>query len=155
MVCGAVTVSPWKYGSSTYTITDNPDVYDVRNCDNSDTPSTQLSSAITNFQGAVSQEQIQCGNGFQDACAAIQTAYACLSGAMNTAQSTSPWPLPPASNLDEVNAWGGLFRGAAADYLSTQEVVSVPSTGFLIANDIINLTGTFITMANAYNSCAP
>ncbi len=155
MACGAVSISPWKYGTSTYTITDNPDVYDVGNCGNSDTPSTQLSSAVSGFQAAINQEQIDCGNGFQDACDAIKTAYACLSGAMNVAQSTTPWPLPPASTADQVNAFGGLFRGSAADYLSTQEVVSVPGSSFLIANDLINLAGTFITMVNAYSSCAP
>ena len=155
MACGAVSISPWKYGTSTYTITDNPDVYDVRNCGNSATPSAQLTSAVSGFQAAINLKQIDCSNGFQDACDAIQTAYACLSGAMNVAQRTTPWPIPPASTADQVNAWGGLFRGAAADYLSAQEVVSVSGASYLIGNYLINLTGTFITMVNAYSSCAP
>jgi hypothetical protein len=159
MACGAVTFSPWKYGTSTYTMTDNPDVYSVPNCDNSDTPSDQLASAISGFQSAVGQKENLCSLGDTDACNAVDTAYACLSGAMDVAQSTSPWPLPSTltaeSTAEEVNAWGGQFRAAAVTWVTDREEVSISGFGFGIANDLINLTGTFITVANAYNSCAP
>lgn len=155
MVCGTVTISPWVHDSTTYTEEGNPDLYDVGDCDGSDVPSVQLSNAISTFQNGVSSREIDCSNGFQDACQAIEAAYACISGAVSVAQSTSPWPLPPASTAEEVDAFGGVIRSSAENYIGGLEETSVPGFSFSVINETVGVTGTILTIANAYNSCAP
>ena len=114
-----------------------------------------MSSAITGFQQGISNKEIDCSGGYQAACDAIDSAYACLSGAMNVAQSTTPWPLPDSSTADDVNAFGGLVLNSASTYITSQEVVSPVGTGLDFFNQLVGVAGTLVTMANAYNSCAP
>lgn len=154
LVCGAVTIGPWVHGGNTYNET-NPNLYDVRNCDNSETPDSILDDAISGFQSSLSGDEIDCGNSYQDACDAIDSAYACLGGAMSVAQSSSPWPLPGSSDASEVNAFGGLVRSSAATYMTSQEIVSPSGFALGFFNDLVGTAGTLLTMASAYSSCAP
>lgn len=153
MACGSVYVSPWKYGANTYN-GDGGTLF-PENCNGSPTPGQQVTNSINNFQQRIAAKQIDCSGGFQDACDAISTAMTCLGGAVNVAQSTSPWPLPPASTAQEVNAFGGLIRDSAATYLTSQASPSALGSGLSFFNQVIGVAGTMLTMADAYNSCAP
>lgn len=151
-VCGAVSVGPWKHGSSTYNATD---IYNVKNCDGSTLPSEQLDSSISAFNTAVGYKQIECSNGFQDACIAMQTAYACLSGAVNVAASTTPFPLPNANTATQVNAFSAGVRNSAVTYLNSQASPTSGMQGLSFLNSIVGVAGTMLTISEAYQSCAP
>ena len=155
LACGAVSVTPWVYGGNTYTYASNPNLYSIRNCDNSPTPEVWVDNSISAFSAGVANKQIDCGNGYQDACDAIQSAYACLGGAMSVAQSTTPWPLPGASTGTQVAAFGGLIRESAATYMTSQAIVSPSGFGLSFFNQLIGVSGTMITIASAYNACIP
>lgn len=150
MACGGVLVSPWRSGSSYIS---GPTV--VKNCDGSHNFEDQLSNSAASFYQDMSDRQISCNNGFQDACDAIQTALACLGGARNVANSTSPWPLPPASTAQEVNAFAGLILDSASTYLTSQASVTVTGFSFGLITQALGVADTIMTMANAYNNCAP
>jgi len=149
LACGSVTVSPWRYGSSTF------ESGMVKNCYGNEAPAERLASRASYFQSEMSDAQIRCSDGFQDACTAINNAIACLGGAWSTAQSTAPWPLPPASNAEEINAAGGLVLSGASAYLTSQATVSVTGFSFSLLTQALSVAGTLTTLANAYNNCAP
>jgi hypothetical protein len=119
----------------------------VGNCDGSSSPESQLNTASQNYSNAIAQEGIQCGDGFEDACQAIQQAQACLSGADSVAESQSPFPL---STPDDA-------VGTLGDALSTAENTLVSTFGEVLsfAVDIKGVGTTVVALANAYNSCAP
>lgn len=152
MVCGAVFVSPWKHNGIEHP---EDDIHGVKNCDGSTTPSAIVSSGASYFSQRVGIRQIDCGNGFQAACDAIENAYACLSGAMDVAQSTAPWPLPPSDTPAQVDALGGVIRSSAADYMTSQAHPSPLGYNLSFFNQLISVTGTILAIGNAYNSCAP
>ena len=147
-VCGEVTTSPWIYNGANH----DGGLFSP-NCDGSPTPDTQLSSSVSGFQSRVNQHQIDCDNGFQDACQAVDQAYACLTGALNVAGSTSPFPLPGASTADQVNAFGGQVVSSAMDFITSQEELTVGGFTFALAGQLTNVLNTFTAMTNAYNSC--
>lgn len=152
MVCGAVFVSPWIYSGVEHP---EDDVHGVQNCDGSTTPSTAVADGATHFGQRVAARQIDCSNGFQAACDAIENAYACLGGAMDVAQSTAPWPLPPSDTPAQIDALGGVIRSSAADYLTSQAHPSPIGHNLSFFNQLISVTGTVLTIGSAYNSCAP
>jgi len=134
---------------------DDNDAFSSANCDGSYTPTTVFSASASNFTQAVSLKNIDCSNGMQDACAAVQNAYECLSGAMDVAQSTAPWPLPPADTASQVNALGGLVREGAATYMTSQALPSPAGFNLSFFNEAISVAGTLITIGQAYDSCTP
>ena len=147
LACGAVTVSPWYTTLALTTTNSGTDVFGVGNCDGSSSPESQLNTASQNYSNAIAQEGIQCGDGFEDACQAIQQAQACLSGADSVAESQSPFPL---STPDDA-------VGTLGDALSTAENTLVSTFGEVLsfAVDIKGVGTTVVALANAYNSCAP
>jgi len=98
---------------------------------------------------------IDCSNGLQDACDAIETAVACFSGARDVALSTSPWPLPSAGTVARITAFDNQLLDGAATYMMSQESVSVTGSLLGFFNELNKVAGTMTTMASAYNSCAP
>jgi hypothetical protein len=142
LVCGAVTVSPWLPGGS------QSDVFGDGNCDGSTTPDNVLASAEQNYSDGIAGEQIQCDDGFQDACQAIQTAEACLSAAYGLAESQSPFTLP---------ALGGDVVDAGSNWLESQEESVVSSLGAVteFVGDMLGAVGTILDIASAYNQCDP
>jgi hypothetical protein len=151
LVCGQVAVSPWVHNSAAY----DEQVFAVENCDGSSTPTVTLSNSISHFQQRIGTKQIDCGNGFQDACNAINTAMACLGGALSVAQSTAPWPLPPAGTAQQIAAFGGLAADSASTYITSQATVSVTGFSFALIGELTSLAGIFTAMGGAYGSCAP
>lgn len=152
MVCGAVFVSPWIHNSVEHP---EDDIHGVQNCDGSTTPSAAVADGAAYFSQRVAVRQIDCGNGFQAACSAIESAYACLSGAMDVAQSTAPWPLPPSDTSAQIDALGGVIRSSAADYMTSQAHPSPVGYNLSFFNQLLSVTGTILTIGSAYNSCAP
>jgi hypothetical protein len=152
MICGAVYISPWIYNSVEH---ETNDVYIAKNCDNSPTPADTVDSGLTHFSQRVSLRQIDCSNGFQDACDAITTAYACLNGAFDVAQTQTPWPLPPSDTASQIDALGSLARESAAEYMSTQASPSPAGFNLSLFNSLISVTSTMLTIGGAYSACAP
>lgn len=151
LVCGRVTVSPWVVGSGT----SNAETFDVPNCDNTATPNTLLSGSVTGFNNAVSDEQIDCSNGYQPACDAIEDAFACLGGAIQVAASTTPIPVSftnPTQTSDTVHA----DAVAATDsFLQGLEIANPSSFSLGIASGISSVVNLFGALSNAYSNCAP
>jgi hypothetical protein len=143
LVCGAVTVSPWLPTNS-----NSGSTFSDGDCGGGTTPDTALSNAEMSYNQGIANEQIQCSDGFQDACKAIQTAESCLSAAYSLAQSQSPFTLP---------ALGGNIVDAGSSWLekSESEVVSDIGavTGFV--NEILGVVSTILDIADAYNQCDP
>lgn len=154
-VCGAVQVLPWEYESTTYE--GNYAQSMVPNCWGSSNPQESLGVGIAAFQDAVNYKQIQCSDGFQDACQAIQTAMACLAGAVNVASSTSPIPLPAVSETWQIDSFESTLIGSATDKMRDDAIADAitPSSAAAYKGMISSLMGTFFALANAYNSCAP
>jgi hypothetical protein len=142
LVCGAVTVSPWLPSDNT------SGLFGSANCDGSATPGAQLSSAEATYSIDVDNEQIQCNNGFEDACQAIQTAQACLSAAYNLAAKTAPFTMPDV---------GGDPVGAANQFVESLEVPFVATAAAI--SDFVDQVGsaaeTILDVANAYEQCDP
>ena len=141
LVCGAVTVSPWLPVGSTGVFSDG-------NCDGSATPDTTLNSAETTYNQGIASEQIQCDDGLQDACQAIQTAEACLSAAYGLAQESSSFELP---------ALSGDYTDAGSNWLQNAESVVVTGISPILdfASSILGVVTTILDIANAYNECDP
>jgi hypothetical protein len=147
-VCGKATISPWQYSGSSHTAP-----LFTPNCDNAPTPQDTLGSSIAGFQNRVSRDEIDCSNGLQDACSAYHQAYVCLSGALDSAESTSPWPLPPTGNDEQVTAFGGQVTAAAESYITAREEVTVGGFSFSVANELVKVIDTFTHLSSAYSSC--
>jgi len=152
LVCGQVETIPYKYNSTTY----NGSSAFVGNCDGSTPPDQNMDQSITHFSQRVSSRQIDCSGGYQDACDAIHNAFACLSGAVNLAGSTSPIPLPQIHEDGSVDSWGSTVKSGAADYLRNSAIEAVlPSQMSQMFDKMMGLVGLFNSMSSAYNSCAP
>ena len=143
LVCGAVTVSPWLPAGD-----NDGNMFSDGNCGGGTTPDTTLGNAESAYNEGVGSDQIQCNDGFQDACQAIQTAENCLSAAYTLAQGQSPFTLP---------AVGGDVVNAASSWLETSESQVVSDIGAVtgFADDILGAVGTILDLARAFNQCAP
>ncbi len=152
LVCGAVMADP--YLTSPSGSTTDAGVFGVENCDGSVTPEDQLAQAASNFDTAIVNEQIDCSNGFQDACDAIETAQACLGAAHDLAVENFPVPVDAKSTA---TAAGQEFVTQGSAYLrsSSSQVVSDIGhvTGF--AGKLLGVASTILGLAQAFNQCAP
>ncbi|MGD0834272.1 MAG: hypothetical protein ABSA40_07595, partial [Candidatus Dormibacteria bacterium] len=147
LACGAVTVSSWYTSPDLTGTASGDDPFGVANCDGSSTPDTQLSTASGNYSDAMAQEGIDCGDGFEDACQAMQQAQVCLSGAVSVADGQSPFPFSTPD--DAVSSLG--------DALASSEDPAVSSLGNVLGFgvDIVGVGATVLDLATAYNTCAP
>lgn len=152
LVCGQVTVAPWKSGSNTV----NGGLFTSSNCSGSTpTPDVQLNAAATNYSDRMALKGIDCGNGFQDACDAIQTAQQCLGAATTLAASTSSFPLPNGNAYDQPAQWGGMLADNASAYIQSQEGEVPILSAASFATQLLGAVQTIMNVANAYNTCAP
>ncbi len=145
-VCGAVTVAPWSPpGGTTST-------FAVPNCDGAATPDQQLSQAAQGYSARIAQDQIQCDNGFQDFCQALQTAQNCLSAAQQLAVSQAPFPLTP---QDQASAFGSQVVDKGSQYLQNSDSLIVSDighvTGFL--GQVLGFVGLVASLSSAYGQC--
>lgn len=152
LVCGQVTVAPWKNGAS---VADGS-VYTSRNCNGSAaTPDEQLNVSAQNYSDRIAAKGIDCGNGFQDACQAMQTAYQCLSSAVDLAASTTPFPLPGADPTDAITTWADDAGAASQVYIKAMEGETPTVQALEFGNGLISALNTIVSLSNAYNTCAP
>ena len=154
LVCGAVTIDPWtgKLPDDVGRLFASP------NCDGSETPGEGLARASSAFSQRISASQIDCSNGFEDACRAIEAAYNCLSGAVNVAAGTSPFPLPelpPAGSSQD--SYGQDLDLAASGFVKGVEVRNQLSLSGLrqFAGKLLGAVGTINDISDAYSRCAP
>lgn len=152
VACGAVTVNPWVYGGQTYNANDE-DLYGVGNCDESNSPAESLSEAADTFHTAMNQYGIDCSNGFSDACDQIDRSFACLGGAISSAQSLLPFSLPTVIDNSDVAGFAADTATAAGAYMASQASSSVTGMGLTLAGEIFNVASTFYTLAGAYSAC--
>jgi len=151
LVCGQVTIAPWTYNGGTV----NGGLFGSGNCDNSPTPDQNLNSATQNYSSRMATRGIDCSNGFQDACNAMETAQTCLSAAVNLAGSTSPFPLPNSDPYDAPAAWGGTLANSATTYIQAIESPTPQLSALQFGNSLLGALNTIVSIANAYNTCAP
>jgi hypothetical protein len=152
LTCGAVTVTPWVHNNTTY---DTSPLFNVRNCDNSPTPAEELASAAAAHSQMLAAQQIDCQNGFQDACNAINSVFACLTGAIDVAASTTPFSLPGSSPTEQATTFAGGALSGASTYVNSMEVSSPTGFGLSFASGLYSAAGTIRSLASAYGSCAP
>ncbi|HMJ72852.1 MAG TPA: hypothetical protein VK471_05735, partial [Solirubrobacterales bacterium] len=150
LACGAVLVSPWLPNGGP----EDHSIFGVANCGGSPTPGDQLAQASSGFESAIASEQIDCSNGFKDACDAIETAQKCLGAAHDLAAQNFPVPVDAKSTATAV---GNEFVSKGSAYLrsSTSQIVSDIGhvTGF--AGQILGVANTILGLAQAFNQCAP
>lgn len=151
IACGQVTVSPWSTDSGTA----SANVFAVKNCDGSNNPGDQLNSNASSFYQHISGKQIDCGNGFQDACDAINTAFACLGSAVQLAASQSPIPVSFTNPTDVLDTVSGDAADTADTFLQGVESESTASFTTSLSTGILHVLGLFNSLSSAYNSCAP
>jgi len=149
MVCGAVTVSPWQYGTSTY---DKMSIFNIKNCDGSLTSEDQLSTAVSGFQSRINSEQIDCNNGFQDACDQIQRTFSCINAAVGLALYNSPFPAPSSSPTDAAATYSGDIVSGSTTYVQGVETGSTASRASVLSA-VGEVLGIFGALTNAYNTC--
>jgi hypothetical protein len=154
LVCGHVVAIPYLYGSTVYNGTSSPVFQD--NCNSSDVPPELLNTNIVSFQDSFAGKQIDCSNGFQDACDAMATAMTCLSGAVNAAASTSPIPVPSVSAYGDISTFSDDLGSNARDEVVSAAIRYItPTEAASYRGMIAGLTGTYSELSSAYSNCAP
>jgi hypothetical protein len=145
-----VTVSPWLTSSGGSFTTNDSDAIGIGDCGGSpsQSPDQVLSAAESSYGIAIGNEQIDCGNGFQDACQVIEQSQACLSAAWGLAGGSSPFTLP---------AVGGDIVSAGSSWLESSESAVVSDIGSVLgfSGDVVGLVVTTLGIASAYNQCVP
>ena len=129
-------------------------MFSVPNCDGSFTPSERVGSASQYYNQRVAVRGIDCSNGFEDACQALETARQCLSAAHQLASDNFPVPVDTSGAAAEV---GGKFVEAGSAYLSNSADTVVSDIGRVsgFALKILGVVSTVTSLASAYSSCAP
>lgn len=151
-VCGQVTVSPWMSNGSAV---NGQSLFTSKNCDGTPTPNEQLSSSTSHYSSRMAIRGIDCSNGFEDACQAMQTAQNCLGAATSLAASTSSFPLPDGNAYEQPAQWGNMLASNASTYIQSVEGPSPILSAAGFAGQLIGAVSTIMNVANAYNSCAP
>ena len=150
MVCGQVLVDPWVGKDSS----SGGSMFQAQNCDGSATPETQLSQASAAYGQRVADDSIQCDNGFQDFCAALQTAQQCLGAANDLAAANSPFPVDTQGTASAVA--GKVVEGGTI-YLRSSSSAIIGDIGHVtgFALKALGVVSTVTSLAQAYNRCAP
>jgi hypothetical protein len=150
LVCGNVVVSPWTVGSSTGSMAFG----EVKNCDGSSMVD-DVDSAATGFHSAVAARGIDCSGGMQDACDAIDTAFACYSAAINVAASQSPIPVTFSNPTQSSDDSRTTAMDAISSTMDAYSVVNPSSYTNATKIRVGNATGLFGALYSAYNNCRP
>ncbi len=156
LVCGAVTISPYLYEGTAH-----EDGSGSENCDGSPTPWDELHSGQEAFNAGVANAESLCAELEEDVCEVINSAFNCLSAAFDLGASQLPFALPNPfsggvsgsdwkSAATTVGSTGAKWLSDSADPV-VADIGKVASRGF----QILGVAGTFISLANAYNQCAP
>jgi hypothetical protein len=124
------------------------------NCDGTSTPQQQVDQSAQQFDAAVAAKQIDCSNGFQDACQAIQIAQNCLGAAQQLAAANFPVPVDLQSTA---TAAGQEFVNKGSAYLRTSSSVAISSIGYVTGflGGALSIANTILSLASAYGRCIP
>jgi hypothetical protein len=149
-VCGAVTVSPYLTKTGSSKVADAS----VQACGggSSSSPADVLTAAESSANQYVSGEQIQCSDGSQDACQAIQQYERCFAAAVKLAGESSPFPPPSKTSA---TTYASDLLGAAGSWLQSFEGTAAEIGEVLgDASQIFDAFQTIFDIADAYNSCS-
>lgn len=156
LVCGQVTVSPWKYQTSTYS---GSSLFDSPNCNNDPTPERFLAQSVGYYLGRVDAKQLDCTNGYQDACSAISTAHQCLGSAISLASNNYDVSLPSSyqqiSNAAEAESFEALLLDSAKSHVDGAITETALGDNAQFVNAFRQGMGIVMDVNQAYNTCAP
>jgi len=161
LACGAVTVDPYLVSEGGGTSEIGGIVFGAGNCDGSSPPWDTLTAGQAVFNEGVANASSLCAELGDDVCEAINTAFACLSGAYDLGASQLAFPLPnPYSGGISASGWETNATTAAsnaANWLSTSADSDVAVFGKVVSRglQIVGLANTFNALSDAYASCAP
>ena len=143
--CGAVAVDPWVGQGSEPTTP-----FLSANCDGSGTPSERVFASAQRGAEYVTDSQIDCSNGFEDACEAINRYNRCVAAAVSVAQIQ----YPDISGETAAEAGQSLLLGTL-DALRDQLSSAVGSLVRVVANTakIVGVVSTVLTLSSAYDGC--
>lgn len=149
LVCGAVTVSPYLTTAGSKTEADTS----AQTCGGgaSSSPSATLAAAQSSANLWVDNEQIQCNDGFQDACQAIKQYEKCFSAAVKLAGQSAPFPPPgktssPTYDLRLLHSFASWIGNFEEPTTAIEEVLSD-------ALSILDGIQTILDVSTAYNTC--
>jgi len=81
LVCGVVLVNPWETSSSTAS---NADIFSSGNCDDTESPSTQLSTEEDTFDSEISEINASCSEGLKQYCDEATSQLNCIENLYGT-----------------------------------------------------------------------
>jgi hypothetical protein len=141
--CGAVTASPYLTGPSGPSKEGASPLSE--GCGGT-SPDETLSAAQASASQWLSSEQIDCGDGFKEACEIIESYEKCLGAATTLAQEQSPFTF---SNGAQSVAQDG------ADWLQQSATTAVRDIGSVarFGLQLVGAANTIIDIANAYGQC--
>jgi len=147
LVCGAVTVSPWLTTGDPDGPTRSGGLFAASNCSGASTPQSHLEKSKNRYSLAMAAAQIDCSNGFEDACATITTARQCLSAAFELARSQAGFPMSQPEDVVD----------AAAESVEGSELRTVSNIAFVTrwAVGLYTAVTAILDIADAYATCAP
>jgi hypothetical protein len=117
-------------GSTTPTPPKTPSVFSLKNCDGTPTPDEQLASASASHDKRVSDDQIQCGDGYEDFCEAAKRETACWGSATTLALSQYSVPFSATNTATDVAQGATRY---ASNSLAAAENRAVHDTGVVYA----------------------
>jgi hypothetical protein len=145
--CGAVLTDHWIYNGTTHDFS----IFGSPNCDGSTfDPGADYAAAQQSFNQSLNPYQIDCSNGFQDACDLINMTMQCLAAAQQLAISNSTFPIDPGDVLPSTIQFG------ADTYVdSIAEAHPAPAARYHAATGILQVINIFQSLSSAYGQCHP
>jgi hypothetical protein len=143
LACGAVSVSPW-IGEDPPTAS----LFGVGNCDGIVTPDKTLLDSYVSYSKGLASVQIDCSNGFEDACNLIQQHQQCLSAATTLAwDHVTVAGIAPVGITDLEGEVGGWMEQ------STDGGLYAAGTFTKYAANVTQILFLYTDLTAAYNSC--
>jgi hypothetical protein len=145
LACGTVTTSPYLTSKSGGQTAGGSDL-DSGNCDGSTTLGEQFASAQQSYTEGIHGLEIECGDGYEEACKLLRTTEECLTAAYTLGEESSPFTF--SNSTQDVASVG-------ANWLASSEsrVVSDIGQTASFALGIVGAAQTIIDIANAYSQC--
>lgn len=146
LACGQVVALPWL--TSTGTAATGP-IFWSANCSSSTSQNEQIVTRESNFGNMISSLGIDCSNGSQDACDAINRRVTCMQSAYSLAKTNATTSFSLPSNFT-VGGFVQLLSDDFKDFIVDHGVADGTSDVLGAAQDATQITSD---MNAAYNSC--
>jgi Bacterial Ig-like domain (group 3) len=144
LACGAVTASPYRTNPSGTKTASGASAFNTR-C-SGETVDEGLASAQSSAAQWENSEQIDCGEGYKEACEVIEKYEQCLGAASTLAQESSPFTF--SNGLESIGSDAASWLESSAKAVA-RAIGSVASFGL----QLIGAATTIIDIAKAYDSC--